>query len=106
MEFNNGFYKFAAKSLDGLLGEGVHVVSDIYSDVKQDVESKEEACGNVNVILCKTGLHDDGLQLPAVLAEVDRLIQSGATCSDIGILVRTNGQASMIAEALLEKGFP
>ncbi len=106
VEFNNGFYKFAAKSLDGILGDGAHVVSDIYSDVKQDVESKEEACGNVNVILCKTGLHDDGLQLQSVLAEVDRLTASGANYSDIGILVRTNGQASLIAESLLEKGFP
>ena len=105
VNFNNDFYAFAAKELDSLAGTGE--IKSIYADVRQTPKAAEEACGNVNVFFC-SGRFDEGkqAQLQVVLEEVDRLKSSGAWNSDICILVRTNADGALVAEALLEKGIP
>lgn len=101
VDFNNDFYRYAATCMDKLTGD--NVVSDIYSDVKQEVKSKDKAVGNVDVIFCDK---ENGSQIDAVLAEIGRLRAAGASDSEIGILVRTNKIGADIASALLEAGIP
>lgn len=104
IEFNNGFYPFAASALDDILGE--RCVSDIYADVEQIPMSAGDACGNVKVIFCKTSASEDDTQMDAVLEEIKRLETAGARYSDIGILVRANAKGTAVASALLEHGYP
>ena len=65
VEFNNGFYEYAAKALDSVSGN--RGISEIYSDVRQEKRSRDASKGNVDVMFCK---EED--QIEAVLAEVDR----------------------------------
>lgn len=103
VEFNNGFYLYAAGSLDAVSGDTY--VSSIYSDVAQKAKAKDSACGNVDVIFCEK-FPDEDTQMDAVLREITRLKACGARNSDIGILVRANDKGAAIASALLGVGIP
>lgn len=99
VDFNNCFYDYAAKALDSVSGS--KGISGIYSDVKQEKRSKDASKGNVDVVFC-----EDQNQIDAVVAEVLRLVGSGAAYSDIGVLVRTNAAGASIASALLSADIP
>ncbi len=99
VDFNNGFYDYAARALDSVSGN--NGISDIYSDVRQEKRSRDASKGNVDVMFCK-----DQDQIKAVVAEVRRLVDGGAAYSDIGILVRTNAAGASIASSLLSSNIP
>ncbi|MGM9736779.1 MAG: UvrD-helicase domain-containing protein [Candidatus Cryptobacteroides sp.] len=102
VEFNNDFYSFAAASLDGNVpGQ----LSSIYSDVRQKVMSKDAASGNVDLVFCGKS-EDEDLQMKTIISEIGRLIDDGASYSDIGVLVRTNVTGELVAKALLDAGIP
>lgn len=103
VEFNNGFYRYAAGCLDAMTGDDT--VSRIYADVAQKVKAKDPASGNVDVLFCDKDADTD-TQLHAVIREVRRLKGTGARNSDIGILVRTNGIGGIIAAELMRNDIP
>ncbi len=106
VEFNNGFYPYAAGCLDAMSGSLTGEISGIYGDVVQKVKSGDKAPGNVDVIFCGASDGDESPQMNAVLDEVRRLRRCGAADSDIGILVRTNVAGAEIASALLAADIP
>ena len=103
VKFNNDFYCYAAGCLDAMTG-GTDV-SGIYSDVRQEICSTDNAPGNVDVVFCEKS-EDSDSQMDAVMDEIGRLRKAGAAPTDIGILVRTNVAGASIASALLEAGIP
>lgn len=103
VEFNNGFYRYAAGCLDAMTDS--KEISGIYSDVAQKVMSKDNAPGNVDILFCEKQDGED-TQMHAVLREIRRLRADGARCSDIGILVRTNVLGAKIASELLREEIP
>ncbi len=108
VNFNNAFYDYAAKTLDRAFGAEDHAVAKIYADVKQKVGRSSQMSGNVDVLFCKKTdlLSNSEVQIQSVLDEIHRVMASGASYSDIGILVRTNAVGSNVANALLAAGIP
>lgn len=106
VEFNNGFFEYAATYLDGLYGENTGItISSIYGKgadgfEKQLVRSKEAAQGSVEAIFC---LPDE--ELDYVLATVEKVLAAGALPGDITVLVRDNNAGSEVAAFLMEKGY-
>lgn len=100
VDFNNGFFAYAARTLDSMLGEhdGLSVES-IYSDASQLVKSKDRSEGSVEAIFCKPDS-----ELDAVLDAVREVLDRGARAGDITILVRKNQQGSEIALHLMKNG--
>lgn len=90
VEFNNAFFAKAAKALG---------LQDIYSDVAQTIEKKEEQGGFVRISFC-----DD--QLETVLESVRTAIRNNARPGDIAILVRKKAEGAKVAEYLISKGYP
>lgn len=88
VEFNNGFFKFAAEKLG---------LSDIYSDVRQYVKSGEEQGGCVRISFT-------GEQQETVLESVRSAYDAGARYGDIAVLVRGNKEGGKIAEFLIKNG--
>ncbi|MGM9742413.1 MAG: UvrD-helicase domain-containing protein [Candidatus Cryptobacteroides sp.] len=104
VSFNNSFYTFAAAELDGMCaGEGR--ISGIYADVVQKVTDKGPEDGNVDVLFCNPSEETD-VEIEAVLSEIRRLGENGASYSDIGILARSNAVAAAVASTLLAAGIP
>ena len=99
VEFNNCFYEYAAAALDSISGGSR--IRDIYSDVRQAKRSRDASKGNVDVMFCR-----EQDQVRAVIAEIHRLVENGATYADIGILVRTNAIGAAIASSLLADSIP
>lgn len=86
VEFNRRFFEYAA----GELG-----LTDIYSNVRQDVKSDEPQAGSVRVSFTSD-------QEAAVLDSVNDAISRGARPGDIAILVRSKADGARIADALRE----
>lgn len=106
VEFNNSLYPYAAMMLDRMTGLPDKRISKIYSDVVQTPKSKHsDFKGNVDVLFLKDKENPD-IQLEAVVNEVRRLVALGVSCSEIGVLVRTNDTGASIATALLEADIP
>ena len=97
VEFNNGFFNDVAARLDALLG--TTRISQLYADVKQNVNVKEKAPGSVDVVFT-----DD--QMGEILKTLSEVKDRGAEWADIAILVRGNDDGALIASALLEAGIP
>lgn len=108
VSFNNAFYLYASRMLDRSSGTGQNTIEQIYSDVKQNVELTSLSPGNVDVLFCSgtDSVNASEAQVKSVLEEISRLKASGASYSDIGILVRTNKAGSDIANSLLFAGIP
>lgn len=90
VEFNNGFFSKISADLN---------LSDIYSDVRQEVRSRDEQEGYVEVTF-----NDD--QVSEVLASIARALEWGAHYSDIAILVRNRKDGAAIAMEIIQKGYP
>ena len=89
VDFNNGFFTFAA----GNLG-----LSKIYADVKQEVKVEDSQEGCVTVDFCED-------ELEMIDGYIEQAVAAGAKMSDMAILLRTNGEGKKVAEHLLSKGY-
>ena len=90
VEFNNGFFEFAA----GKFGLG-----ELYSDVRQGVRTRDQQEGCVRLSFV-----DD--EVAAVLDSIASALQAGAQYGDIAILVRNNQEGSTLAATLIAAGIP
>lgn len=90
VKFNNAFFEKAADALG---------LQDIYSDVAQTIEKKEEQGGFVRISFCDE-------QLEMVLESVETAIRNNARPGDIAILVRKKAEGAKVAEYLISKGYP
>ena len=100
VEFNNRFFKYAADTLDGILGldpAAKDSISTIYKGVDQEVRCEEEAQGLVKAVFT-----DD--EMGEVVSSVQSLLDRGIVPSQIAILVRNNAEGSDIAAALVKEG--
>ena len=101
VEFNNRFFDFAARALDGRMGGGT-LIQDIYADATQTPRTREEARGYVKCTFCDT--RDE--ELPQILQAVQEAREAGATYGQIAVLVRKNDQGSAVAGYLVDNGVP
>lgn len=89
VDFNNGFFPFAADNLG---------LSTIYADVKQEVKVEDSQEGCVTVDFCED-------ELEMIDGYIEQAVAAGAKMSDMAILLRTNGEGKKVAEHLLSKGY-
>lgn len=89
VDFNNGFFPFAAANLG---------LSQIYADVKQEVKVEDSQQGCVTVDFCED-------ELEMIDGYIEQAVAAGAKMSDIAILLRTNSEGKKVAEHLLSKGY-
>lgn len=89
VDFNNGFFTFAANNLG---------LSKIYADVKQEVKVEDSQEGCVTVDFCED-------ELEMIDGYIEHAVAAGAKMSDMAILLRTNGEGKKVAEHLLSKGY-
>ena len=90
VEFNNGFFTFAAAQLGK---------SPLYGDVHQDVMRSESQSGGVRV-----SFTDDQDEL--VLSSIRDAMDAGAHYSDVAVLVRNKKEGSRLANMLIANGVP
>lgn len=102
VNFNNGFFPFAAQMLDSISGQADDgPLSRIYSDVEQKVARTGGQDGSVELTFC-----EKENELYEVLRAVENVRGAGAEFSDIAVLVRSNASGEEIASYLLENGVP
>lgn len=89
VNFNNGFFPFAADNLG---------LSTIYADVQQEVKVEDSQEGCVTVDFCED-------ELEMIDGYIEQAVAAGAKMSDMAILLRTNGEGKKVAEHLLSKGY-
>lgn len=89
VNFNNGFFTFAAANLG---------LSTIYADVKQEVKVEDSQEGCVTVDFCED-------ELEMIDGYIEQAVAAGAKMSDMAILLRTNAEGKKAAEYLLSKGY-
>lgn len=89
VNFNNGFFPFAANNLG---------LSQIYADVQQEVKVEDSQEGYVTVDFCED-------ELEMIDCYIEQAVADGAKMSDMAILLRTNGEGKKVAEHLLSKGY-
>lgn len=89
VDFNNGFFPFAANNLG---------LSQIYADVQQEVKVEDSQEGYVTVDFCED-------ELEMIDGYIEQAVAAGAKMSDIAILLRTNNEGKKVAEHLLSKGY-
>ncbi len=89
VNFNNGFFPFAANNLG---------LSQIYADVQQEVRVEDSQEGCVTVDFCED-------ELEMIDGYIEQAVAAGAKMSDIAILLRTNSEGKKVAEHLLSKGY-
>lgn len=101
VEFNNVFFKIAARILDKTSGyhKAPGPIGRIYSDVRQSLAPGKEKGGRVSMSFCPKGG-----QLEQVHKAVLEAMEAGARQSEIAILVRSNDNADKIALHLIENG--
>lgn len=101
VEFNNVFFKIAARILDKISGHdnAPGPIGRIYSDVRQSLAPGKEKGGRVSMSFCPKGG-----QLEQVHKAVLQAMEAGARQSEIAILVRSNDHADKIALHLIENG--
>ena len=100
VEFNNKFFDFAARVLDGKLGGTL--VQGIYADASQTARADDKARGYVKCTFCES--KDEELQ--QILESIGAAREAGATYGQIAVLVRKNDQGSDVAAFLTDNGIP
>ena len=90
VEFNNGFFSYAASNLG---------LENIYSDVVQGVKTTDPQPGFVRV-----SFTDD--QVAAVKDSIECALSAGARYGEIAVLVRNHREGGAVAEALIAAGIP
>lgn len=101
VDFNNGFFPFAAKKLDEKLAADENMISGIYASTAQNCKSSEKARGSVDLTFAPEDMQKD-----IVLEAINEVLERGGSYKDIAILVRTNRLGAEIAEFLISKGVP
>jgi ATP-dependent exoDNAse (exonuclease V) beta subunit len=103
VEFNNGFFKFAADCLDSLDKADMSgkSISGMYMDVGQKVAVHDSSQGSVDLTFCSSEN-----QNTEILGSIRNVMNSGGRYGDIAVLVRTNRIGSDIAEFLLAEKIP
>ena len=102
VEFNNGFFSFAAAALDSFYGrENGKPIAGIYSDVVQSTASRNDEPGHVRITFC-----DKNEETRQVLDTISQLRSAGASFGDITVLVRSNKIGMDMATALIENSVP
>lgn len=100
--FNNAFFPVAAQILDDYcVQQGGRKISDIYSDVVQEVAAKGEEGGSVSLTWCGKEMEQD-----KVLGSIARVRSYGAGYGDIAVLVRNNRSGESIASFLIDNNIP
>ncbi len=100
VDFNNGYFKEAARILDLINGAGENgPLTKIYSDVEQKVGRKSSSGGSVSVTFC-----DEKDELQKVLEAVTEARQAGARLSEIAVLVRNRDNGAEVARYLMGNG--
>ena len=97
VNFNNGFFQYAAAQLDGLLG--TDRISKLYADVAQEARFLDPAPGSVEVVFTED-------QMAEILKTLDQVRERGGRWADVAILVRGNEDGAQIAAELLAHGVP
>ena len=97
VEFNNAFFRYAADTLDQLLGSDI--IGPIYADVRQNACFRDKAEGSVEVVFA-----DD--QVQEILRTLADIKERGGEWADVAILVRLNSEGAAIAAELLKNGIP
>ena len=97
VNFNNGFFRYAAAQMDLVLG--TDRISTLYADVAQEVRFKDPAPGSVEVTFT-----DD--QMGEILSTLEQVRGRGAQWADVAILVRGNEDGARIAAELVAHGIP
>lgn len=113
--FNNTFFTLAAQKIKEEFQkiEGsdnpifVKKIEKAYSNLLQRIGKKNISEGYVNVQFIEK--NDDtswkDIALQKMTGKVRSLLEKGKTLSDIAVLVRTNDEASCVAEHLLQNGY-
>ena len=102
VNFNNLFFKSAAGILDGMNGfKDGGPMSDIYSDVHQEVGSKTAAKGSVSLTFCPKEN-----ELQKVLEAVNEVRAMGASLSETAVLVRSNAIGEAVSMYLIDNDIP
>lgn len=102
VNFNNLFFKSAASVLDGMNGfRDGGPMTEIYSDVCQEVGKKSAAEGSVSITFCPKEN-----ELQAVLESVLEAREHGASLSDIAVLVRSNANGEDVSMYLINNDIP
>lgn len=100
VDFNNGFFSYAAGILDGKDDFAMRgPMSRIYADVRQKISKSDKVPGRVRLTFC-----DRNTELEKVLESVEEAVASGARLSDIAVLVRSNFSGESVASYLISKG--
>jgi len=99
VEFNNGFFTYAASVLDKKYGDGKTTIADIYKDIRQEVAEKNRKTGCVRISFCEAEE-----ETTRTLEAVRTAVSNGYSYEDIGILVRGNSEGEEIANRLIAEG--
>ena len=101
VEFNNVFFKVAARILDKISGheKAVGPIGRIYADVRQNVAPSKKGEGSVSMTFCSA---DD--ELRQVYLAVIKAVEAGAKLSEIAVLVRSNSSGEAVASYLIDNG--
>lgn len=100
VNFNNKFFDFAARALDGKMGGSL--VQDIYAGAVQIPCAPEDAPGYVKCTFCESREEE----LPQLLESIGAAREAGASYGQIAVLVRKNDQGSEVAAFLTDNGIP
>lgn len=101
VEFNNVFFKVAARILDKISGhaKAMGPIGRIYADVRQNVAPGKRGEGSVAMTFCP-----EDEQLHQVYLAVLKAVDAGARLSEIAVLVRSNSSGEAVASYLIENG--
>ena len=103
VEFNNAFFKVAARIMDKISGheKAVGPLGQIYADVRQEVAPSKKAEGVVSMTFCP-----ENEEVNQVYLAIQKAVAAGARLSEIAVLVRNKKHGQAIAAYLLEHGVP
>ena len=100
--FNNCFFKSASGLLDRMNGQEEYgSISDIYADVAQKAGRTSDEKGSVRLTFC-----EKEKELEKVYDAVLDAVASGASYSDIAVLVRSNAIGEDVAMHLINNDVP
>ena len=101
VEFNNGFFSFAADTIQQKYDPAGSGISSIYADVRQAVAPHKCGSGLVAVDFC-----GEDEEMDRIVEMVNEARGAGFGYRDIAVLVRGNVHGSQVAERFIQEGIP
>lgn len=95
VNFNNGFFSYILKKIPPTT---CSTLSEVYSDVHQNVKLADPQAGSVEVTFTAD-------QQTAILDSVKNAFAAGALPGDIAVLVKTHKQGKKVADILIGEGY-